>query len=69
MKDDEGKVWPVEQVGEVEYFKVASAADEGKGTDEDDCHDCHQCNAGRIGQSLNYNLNLNLNLLSSTCLE
>ena len=57
MKDDEGKVWPVEQVGEVEYFKVASAADEGKGTDEDDCHDCHQCNAGRIGQSLNYNLN------------
>ena len=69
MKDDDWKVWPVEQVSEVEYFKVASAADEGKGTDEDDCHDCHQCNAGGIGETLNYNLNLDLNLLSSTCLE
>ena len=53
MKDDERKVGPVEQVSEVEDFKVASATDEGKGTNEDDCHDCHQSNAGGIGESLN----------------
>ena len=53
VEDDERKVGPVEQVAEVEDLKETSAADEGKGTDKDDCHDCHQGNSGGIGEPRN----------------